>query len=255
MGRHVIYSMKNGKPREDCHFDYHVIDLPHGSIKLRDNGRIIKKRADTFFTKEPKTLEWISNFKPNSIMVDVGANIGVYSLYAASLGHKLYAFEPQALNYAELCTNIFLNNFQDNIIAYNIGLSDANRVGTLSLFNFVPGESSNTVANLSDVTPSGARVYAPSKKGVTQGCVVFCLDYLNNSGYIGKPNYVKIDVDGLESLVIRGGLETLSNADSVLVEVAKEEELSDLLNVGFKIVDSMTAKLTPELTNYVLEKA
>jgi FkbM family methyltransferase len=254
MGRHVIKSKDSrGKIREECYFDYHVVTLPHGPLKLRDNGRVIKKRADTFFNKEPKTLEWINKFKPNSVMVDIGANIGVYSLYAASLGHKVYAFEPQALNYAELCINIFLNSFQDNITAYNIGLSDSNRFGTLQLFNFVPGQSSNTVASFADVAISGARVYEPNQKGVTQGCVVFHLDYLYSLGVLGTPKYVKIDVDGLEPLIIKGGLSALSSVDSILVEVANEAELTELFKIGFKIVDK--DKLTPELTNYILEKA
>lgn len=254
MNRHTIYSMKNGKPREDCHFDYHIVSLPHGQIKLRSNGRVIKKRADTFLTKEPKTLKWIDSFAPNSVMVDIGANIGVYSLYAASLGHKVYAFEPQALNYAELCTNIFLNNFQDNITAYNIGLSDNNSIGTLNLFNFVPGESSNSLASAEDAGSCGVRVYEQRQKGVRHGCVIFTLDYLYSSGVIEKPRYIKIDVDGLEPLILSGGVSTFKETESILVEVAKLEELSTLLDIGFKIVESKSDKLTAELTNYVLER-
>lgn len=255
MNRHTIYSMKNGKPREDCSFDYHSIRLSHHELKLRANGRVIKKRADTFFTKEPKTLEWINNFKPNSVMVDIGANIGVYSLYAASFGHKVYAFEPQALNYAELCTNIYLNNFQDNITAYNIGLSDTNGFGTLNLFSFVPGESSNSLASSEDDLSGGARLYEQRQKGVKHGCVVFTLDHLYLSKVIEQPRYIKIDVDGLEPLILSGGVSTFKDAESILVEVAKQEELSTLIDLGFKVIESKSDKLTPELTNYVLERA
>ena len=45
-------------------------------------------RAKTFSTKEPGTLKWIDKFVANSIFWDIGANIGLYSIYAGKKGHK-----------------------------------------------------------------------------------------------------------------------------------------------------------------------
>ena len=54
-------------------------------------------RGTTLFTKEPITIEWIKSFKKNSIFFDIGANIGVYSLYAALYSEvKVYSFEPES---------------------------------------------------------------------------------------------------------------------------------------------------------------
>ena len=48
--------------------------------------------------------------------MDIGANIGIYSLYAAKRGHKVVAFEPESQNFALLQRNISLNNL-DNYIS------------------------------------------------------------------------------------------------------------------------------------------
>ena len=71
-------------------------------------------RINTFFTKEPETLEWIDSFKGEKIVFwDIGANIGLYSLYAA-IKHpniEIVSFEPSVNNLRILSRNIYKNNF------------------------------------------------------------------------------------------------------------------------------------------------
>ena len=75
--------------------------------------------------KEPDMIEWIESFNRNDILFDVGANIGLYSIFASKQGiKKVIAFEPEALNFALLNQNIFLNNEQDRIVPLNVGLSN-----------------------------------------------------------------------------------------------------------------------------------
>ena len=45
-------------------------------------------------------------FKENSYLIDIGANIGIYSLYAAANGHKVLALEPESSNYFQINLNI-----------------------------------------------------------------------------------------------------------------------------------------------------
>ena len=53
-------------------------------------------RAETLFNKEPITIKWIRSFKKNKTMFDVGANVGMYSIYAALTRMvKVFAFEPE----------------------------------------------------------------------------------------------------------------------------------------------------------------
>lgn len=53
------------------------------NLKLVCPNRFAYWRAKSFSTKEPETLNWIDQFSENSIFYDIGANIGLYSLYAA----------------------------------------------------------------------------------------------------------------------------------------------------------------------------
>src|SRR5882724_5820112 len=66
----------------------------------------VKWRVDTLLEKEPETIEWIDSFKEGEVFYDVGANIGLYSVYAAARRKSpVVAFEPDARNYALLVEN------------------------------------------------------------------------------------------------------------------------------------------------------
>ena len=152
---------RNAKGKIDHTIEFRAV----AGIKFQTNGRIIKKRVKRFYSKEPKTIEWIDTFKPTETFLDVGANIGQYSLYAAKKGISVYAFEPQALNYAELYTNIWLNKLGHKINGYCIALSNTNTIEYLSLLSMVPGQSHNNYA-----------IDIPGQ--IKQGCAGFALDYL-----------------------------------------------------------------------------
>ncbi len=87
-------------------------NINYKNIKLTfySPNRLNKFRIDTFASKEPETLGWIEKFNQNSIFWDIGANIGIYSCYAAKLKNcNVYAFEPSVFNLEILTKNIFLN--------------------------------------------------------------------------------------------------------------------------------------------------
>ena len=73
------------------------------SIDLLVTSEIEHYRADTYASKEPDTLDWLdAELNDEDVFFDIGANIGVYSLYAAALnaGCRVFAFEPEAQNFA-----------------------------------------------------------------------------------------------------------------------------------------------------------
>ena len=216
-------------------------------LKWHLNGRVVFKRVRRFFTKEPKTLEWIDSFGTQDKFLDIGANIGIYSLYAAKKDLQVYAFEPQALNFAELYTNIYLNDLQDKITGYGIALTDVNSIEYLSLLSMVPGQSHNN--------------YDISKHNqIKQGCAGYRLDHLVEQGVIPQPDHVKIDVDGIESKVIAGGIDTISKCKSILVEAENIDILKPIQDIGFKIDNTLTFDLgisqysNQMETNYILRK-
>lgn len=203
-------------------------------FKFDNNNRLIKKRMNTFYTKEPKTLEWIDSFEPHDTFVDIGANIGLYTLYAAKRGAVVHAFEPHAGNFAELVTNIYINEF-DKVKAYPFAVMDKNSVDELAMLSIVPAQSHNDFGMEDD------RV-----KHYVAG---FTLDYTRV-----KPHHIKIDVDGLEDKVIAGMNTSLEKVKSMLVEVTTTDTLKPLLDLGFKIDESMTYQLSDTETNYILRR-
>lgn len=216
-------------------------------LKFQTNGRVIQKRVNRFFSKEPKTLEWIDTFKRSENFLDVGANIGIYSLYAAKKGISVYAFEPQVLNFAELYTNIYLNDLSDKINGYGIALTNENTIEYLSLLSMVPGQSHNDYA-----------IDIPGQ--IKQGCAGFKLDYLVEKNVIPQPTHIKIDVDGIESKVIEGGVNTIQNCKTILIEVEDMDIVDMITKLGFEIDDNFTYEFetAPEVDkkifNYIFKK-
>ena len=113
-------------------------------FSLRLMGGAILTRGTTFFTKEPETVDWIENFDKESCFFDIGANIGIYSLFAAKLNHRTVSFEPESHNFAALNININDNNFEKKIIAYPFSLDEKMIISQLSIFKFRFGGSGHS---------------------------------------------------------------------------------------------------------------
>jgi FkbM family methyltransferase len=187
-------------------------------------------RASSLMTKEPSTIAWIEGFSPGQTLVDVGANVGMYSLCAARFRDvKVYAFEPESQNYAVLNQNIHRNRLQDRVTAYCVALSDGTRYDALYLGEFVIGGSCHTFGERTG--PDGK----PMAPAFRQGCFATTLDAMVGEGAVPIPDHIKIDVDGIEPKVIAGARETLSNkrVKSVLIEI------NSMLEEHWEIIDLM----------------
>jgi FkbM family methyltransferase len=185
-------------------------------FRLRDLGPLTRMRAETFESKEPETLEWIEGFGVADALLDVGANIGIYSLFAASRGCSVVAAEPDALNFALLHENIRLNlgGLSGAIQAYPVAFHDSMRVSTLNVSSAEWGAALSAFGNTIDYKGD------EFKPLFSQGCIGITVDeFLEHVNFV--PNHIKIDVDGNELLVIQGALRTIQIKElrSVLIEL------------------------------------
>ncbi len=195
-----------------------------------------KWRVDTIYEKEPCTLEWIAGFEGSDTLVDIGANVGMYTIWsAATKGVRVYAFEPEAQNYALLNRNIVLNNLQERVKAFCLGLSDKAGLTELYMAQVMAGGSCHAMGEAIDYK------YEPLPVAFAQGCIAFRLDDLVSAKLIPAPTHIKIDVDGIEPKVFAGARETLADqaVRSVLVELnlnlADHRDLVDAMNaLGFR---------------------
>ena len=210
-------------------------DKKNNLFSLRLMGGAILGRGVTFYTKEPETVNWIKNFEKNSIFFDIGANIGIYSLFAAKLNHNTVSFEPESHNFAALNININDNNFEKKIISYPISLDEKLIISKLNILKFRFGGSGHSFNR--SLNPQGKEFNASH----TQGSISITLDKFCEETKI-FPDHVKIDVDGNELRVIKGmkGLLALKKIKSILIEIDRTftehiEVISILESFNYKL--------------------
>ena len=202
----IIYGLQN-KPRPVKYKNQKI-------FHIEDMSWITRYRAISFENKEPETLEWIESFDKNQCLLDVGANIGIYTLFALFKGHEVIAIEPEAHNFCLLNRNIMINNFSDRAITYPLALNDRLKFSKLNLASFEYGSALHSFDR--KINQYGVK-FNPIKK---QGVVGVTMDELISS-LKKEINHIKIDVDGNEFLVLKGGEKTLrsDSLQSVLIEL------------------------------------
>ena len=213
-----------------------------GSFKLLTNTSNEVHRAITFNEKEPETINWINDFKSEDdsdvVFFDVGANIGIYSLYACHRhpNSKVFSFEPDSQSFASLSKNIFINKFK--AIPYPIALSSESGIGAVYLSSMSAGAGACALGE--KYTFSNTDDFDIFKQGI-----YFCtIDELVFEFGLPCPNYIKIDVDGIEERILSGARRVMesTNLKGILVEFQykNESDLSEIINklasCGFKLI-------------------
>ena len=148
---------------------------------------------------EKDTIDYFcKTIKEKDIVLDIGANIGIYSLIAGKrVGKfgKVYAFEPATKAYNNLLSNIELNKF-DNIIPIKSGVSECS--GTAS-FNICEDDAFNSLGG----TPMREIV----KKETIE---LTSIDDFVKKNNIKKIDVIKVDTEGAEYLVFKGAEKTIN---------------------------------------------
>jgi FkbM family methyltransferase len=220
-----------------------VVELRAGNhlIKFRTPSAKALWRAKTLLDKEPATIRWIDTFAPGEVLWDIGANIGIYTLYAGVVkGIEVLAFEPAAFNHALLCDNIRLNGLEDRVAAYGLAFADRSGVGTLTVADDEPGAAVASVGT----APVGR---------LKQAALVFTVDDFIARFAPRFPTHIKIDVDGLEAEILEGARHTLAapRLKSLLVEVderdgTRPERIDAVLaEFGFRLIEVQGSPLAP----------
>jgi FkbM family methyltransferase len=145
-------------------------------------------------------------------VIDVGANIGIWTIGAAKRAGsqgKVHAFEPLESNFARLLSNIKLNRVS-TVVPRNLALSD--RAGRLQFF---PSPNKNSGVGL--LAPKGWNVPTCDVDAIT-------LDDYCEQHQIGSVDFLKIDVEGAESLVLKGATRLLSSPSppSIVFEMNRD---------------------------------
>ena len=219
----------------NLHFNkYKEVKLKKNSIFFLNTNFLTRYINNTFFSKEPETLDWIDNFKENSTLYDIGANIGLYSIYAAKTKNcSVNAFEPCFFNTDYLAKNIYKNSLHKNINIFPIVLGDINQLISFNTPNTMSGNALSQ-ANFK----SSANSFAAE---CIYNLPCFTLDIIIKYFKLKQPDYLKIDVDGAELEILKGSKVTLKKVKSILIEVdnsnlLKKDKITEILiNNQFKL--------------------
>jgi FkbM family methyltransferase len=211
--RKVLYTLSMNKP---------VV------VEFKDKTKFFLKHLLDYFHAglyyEPKTFNFIMKYlKSSKVFIDVGANIGGYSIRAAK--HcKVYAFEPLPRNFNLLKLNEEINNVKIN--AFNVAAS--NKKGKIKLYYINGGWG----------TPSIKRIQRESIEVEMRP-----IDDIVNEKEI---DLIKIDVEGAEDIVLEGAKNCLKRTHVVIIE--KSESFIN----AYKILKSLGFKYKQDLDHNVL---
>lgn len=191
----------------------------HGntSLVLSVPNSINRFRTASFSTKEPETLEWIDSIPQDSVLWDIGANVGLYSCYAAkSRNCQVFAFEPSVFNLELLARNIFLNDLVSQIVIIPVPLSDSKKISTLNMTGMDWGGALSTFGETyGDDGKEMIKLFEFSSIGIS-------LDEASTLLNIPQPEYIKMDVDGLEHMILSGGETVLKKILGLSIEVNED---------------------------------
>jgi FkbM family methyltransferase len=165
----------------------------------------------------------LKTLREGMVFVDVGANVGYYSLLATSRGARVLSCEPERENYARLLHNVALNNFSIQCLPIAIGKEN----GTMLLHINPLNRGGNSMLS-SEVYKTGAHRY--SRKEVE---VAFGVDALEQTVEVKKLDslitdritILKIDVEGFEAQVFEGmkGILAKGMIQNIICELGNKE--------------------------------
>jgi FkbM family methyltransferase len=191
-----------------------------GTIYFFCPGKMPEWRARTLLTKEPETIEWINTFSDMDVFWDIGANVGVYTLYAALKNMEVLSFEPSPSNYYLLNRNVEINKMDDRISALCIAFNDTTRLDSFYMANTELGGALNSFGEAVDWKGE------PFTASFKQAMIGFSVDDFIRQFNPLFPNHIKIDVDGIENKIIKGAEKTIADrrVKSILVELDSARE-------------------------------
>ena len=217
-----------------------------GSIDFYCVGELSRERARTLLTKEPETIEWIDGFAAGDTLWDIGANVGIYSVYAAIARNiRVLAFEPSASNYFLLNRNIETNRLSDHVDAYCVAFSDRSGLNAL---NMQSTEMGGALSSFGTAIDNFGREFRPTFK---QGMVGYSIDDFVSEFSPPFPNHLKIDVDGIEDLIVAGAANTLRDPRLKSISIEIDSARPDYMNrivgaiepAGFTIASKRRAEM------------
>jgi FkbM family methyltransferase len=176
------------------HHEDPIIDIHNYTMKLDLTDQGISKDLLFIRNREFFSIQYVkSTVKEEDVVIDIGANIGYYALIEAPQCKIVYAIEPVSVNYQRLKTNISLNNMKIETIQCAVG--SFNGHDDIFINKGCNWSSFTTCDNVDTIGHEQVEIHT--------------LDTLIRDFEIPQPTFVRMDVEGYESEIIKGASNTL----------------------------------------------
>lgn len=195
-------------------------------------------RAKNSFSCEQLTVNWIKeHVGPDDVLLDIGANVGAYSIYAAKKIVKnkgngcVFSIEPEAGNFFKLNRNIQLNSVVSVVYPVCMAFGSKTGIGDFYLSSTELGSACHALGK----AESDGNSFAPVHRQNIFACDLDSWIKLEGTQF---PNHIKIDVDGLEKDIIFSADQVLKDRrlKSILIELdlrINQEVEAKILGEGF----------------------
>jgi FkbM family methyltransferase len=249
-GQERVHSWLRARLRVDVNS---ACDVERAGLRWRLNPHDYTQRSLFWFGERDRWdfHHFARLARPGATVIDVGANFGYYSVALASRLQgqcRIYAFEPFPRTFDLLKHHIQVNGFNGVITPLDVALSD--EPGT-AVINEWPGAENSGAASLATGPDSKGVVLAPSTT-----VAVNTLDAAVAQLAIARLDLMKIDVEGFEERVLRGGEGTLRELrPAILIEFHRRalgragsspERLQEVLGTaGYSLHRVAGAELAP----------
>lgn len=219
-------------------------------------------QVERIYSREPGTIKWINSFAKDHVFLDIGACVGLYSIYASNKVKQVYAFEPHLANCSVLLENCNLN-CATNVGVYNFALDAETRHGAMIYNNLKPGTTQNQFK--SDQEIEETKQIDLSNKHVNdflqdlaprlmEKKISYPLDFLVGQCWIKMPDHIKLDVENSSELeVLKGMKKSLRQVTSIMINVQPIDNngllIDDFLaDANFELVSRQETELTRRMT-------
>jgi FkbM family methyltransferase len=170
----------------------------------------------------------LDNYKDRDVFIDIGANMGTYTLMMQKFGVKTFSFEPAKANFKALNINLMLNNFENKAVVYNLGLGSKR---SRELFVYDPVNTGASHLNSVEVYD-----HDTDGRGKMDEVDIVMLDEMIDTMAISTTDriMIKIDVEGMEKDVLLGAKEFVKKYQDVIIVIESvhsgEKELKSILD-------------------------
>jgi len=214
------------------------IENEYGKIAYYENDEeMVKQKEHNLFFEQEYVISYLKDFILKSkVILDIGAHCGSHSMIYKSLNSKckIYAFEPQTMLYRLLVRNLRSNGYKSVLCLNN---AVGNKIGAVEMNSF----STDGLNSYENVSYGGQDMYNLAGIQIGSGgepAYMITVDSLSLTGC----DFIKIDVEGYEPLVLEGALSTIEKYRPVISyesnhKTCKESSISShelLANLGYE---------------------